>query len=183
VEYTIFETQFGWVGILASEKGIKTITLPQPTALQAQKLLGEGTNQTQQPSKRLSDLTERLKAYFNGERVEFHERLDLTEATPFQKQVWEQTMLISYGQTKSYQWVAGQIGKPGAPRAVGQALGCNPIPIIVPCHRVLATSGGLCGFAGGLDMKEKLLKLEGVSVTRHLSLKKSRFTPFIRDSV
>ena len=80
----------------------------------------------------------------------------------FQREVWEATRLIAYGEARSYQWVAGQIKKPKATRAVGQALGSNPLPIIVPCHRVLASDGKLGGFTGGLDMKKNLLHLEGL---------------------
>jgi len=74
--------------------------------------------------------------------------------------VWQATRLIPYGETRSYLWVAVQIGKPGAARAVGQALGRNPLPVIVPCHRVIAADGGLGGFTGGLEMKRRLLELE-----------------------
>jgi len=74
--------------------------------------------------------------------------------------VWQATRLIPYGETRSYLWVAVQIGKPGAARAVGQALGRNPLPVIIPCHRVIASDGGLGGFTGGLVMKRRLLELE-----------------------
>ncbi len=106
------------------------------------------------------DLKRRLRVYFQGQKVDFADRLDLTEATSFQRKVWAATRLIPYGETRSYSWVANQIGKPGAVRAVGQALGRNPLPIIIPCHRVLGSDGGLCGFGGGLEMKRYLLKLE-----------------------
>ncbi len=96
----------------------------------------------------------------------FPDELDLSTATPFQRQVWEKTRLIPYGETRSYSWVAEQIGKPGAARAVGQALGRNPLPIIIPCHRVVASDGKLCGFAGGLGMKRRLLSLEASAKVR-----------------
>jgi methylated-DNA-[protein]-cysteine S-methyltransferase len=162
VEYLTFKTSFGWVGVSASEKGLKTIILPQPTELQARGLLRSEALIAGRPSDKLADLAERLEAYFDGRKAGFTDELDFTGATPFQIRVWEQARRIPFGETRSYQWVAGQTGKPGAARAVGQALGKNPFPIIVPCHRVVASDGGLGGFSGGLDMKRRLLKLEGI---------------------
>ena len=105
--------------------------------------------------------TERqLQEYFAGERNKF----DITLAaigTDFQKEVWHALSAIPYGQTRSYSQIAHQIGKPKAVRAVGAANGRNPISIIVPCHRVIGTSGALTGFAGGLPAKASLLSLEG----------------------
>jgi O-6-methylguanine DNA methyltransferase len=99
-------------------------------------------------------------AYFKGQRVIFTERLDLSRHTPFQRSVWKATQEIPYGKTRSYAEVARIIGKPSAPRAVGQALGRNPLLIIIPCHRVLASDGTLGGFGGGLELKRYLLDLE-----------------------
>jgi len=106
------------------------------------------------------DLEERLIAYWQGGEVSFPDKLDLSGATAFQRLVWEKTMLIPYGEVKGYAWLAMQIGNPGAARAVGQALGRNPLPIIIPCHRVIAGDGGLGGFSGGLAVKRYLLSLE-----------------------
>lgn len=157
-----FRTKMGWIGILASERGLVATTLPRPTAEAVCQELGS-VKKAERSNRSLADLAERLKAYFSGKKVEFSDRLDLSGATPFQKQVWQAARLIPYGETRSYLWVAQKIGKPGAARAVGQALGKNPLPIIVPCHRVIATGGGLGGFTGGLEMKRRLLKLEGFS--------------------
>ena len=106
------------------------------------------------------DLTERLKVYFSGHRTTFSDELDLSRATNFQREVWEITRRIPYGETRSYTWVAEQIKKPRAVRAVGQALSKNPLPIIVPCHRVVTSDGKLGGFSGGVEMKRCLLSLE-----------------------
>ncbi|MBN1692717.1 MAG: MGMT family protein [Dehalococcoidales bacterium] len=95
-----------------------------------------------------------------GQRVDFPDKLDLQGATDFQRKVWEATKQIPYGQTRSYEWVAKQVGKPGAARAVGQALGKNPLPVVVPCHRVITCDGKSGGFGGGLAMKKRLLALE-----------------------
>ena len=81
---------------------------------------------------------------------------------PFQKQVLRQTMKVPYGRTSSYGEIASRIGRPAAYRAVGNAVGANPIPIVIPCHRIIASDGGIGGFSGGLSYKKKLLALEGV---------------------
>ena len=101
-----------------------------------------------------------LKAYFKGEKVDFDCPLDMAGAGEFDRAVWEATRRIPYGETRTYAFVAGEIGRPAAARAVGQALGRNPLPILVPCHRVLRSDGGLGGFGGGLEMKKFLLGLE-----------------------
>jgi methylated-DNA-[protein]-cysteine S-methyltransferase len=100
-----------------------------------------------------------LREYFSGKRKEFELRL-CPAGTEFQLQVWEQLRAIPYGQTISYGELARRLGNPAAARAVGLANGCNPIAIIIPCHRVIGASGKLTGFGGGLDVKEKLLALE-----------------------
>ncbi|PVV84097.1 hypothetical protein DD509_05190 [Dehalogenimonas alkenigignens] len=95
-----------------------------------------------------------------GEPVVFKEGLDLTGATEFQQQVYRAACGIPFGETKSYGELAAAIGKPGAARAVGQALGANPLPILIPCHRVVAADGGLGGFSGGVETKQQLLEME-----------------------
>jgi methylated-DNA-[protein]-cysteine S-methyltransferase len=101
-----------------------------------------------------------LEQYFRGERRAFNLPLDL-RGTDFQKSCWRELLRIPYGETRTYADIARAIGKPNAFRAVGMANHDNPIAIIVPCHRVLASNGGLCGYGGGLDIKQKLLELEG----------------------
>jgi len=98
--------------------------------------------------------------YFRGERSTFSIRTVFTEGTPFQKKVWKALLSIPYGKTKSYKWIAERIGSPGAFRAVGQAVGRNPLPIIYPCHRVINADGNLGGYSGGLRKKRILLDLE-----------------------
>lgn len=100
-----------------------------------------------------------LMAYFASERRQFSVPLN-PQGTPFQNQVWQALSTIPYGQTCSYAAIAKQIGNPKAVRAVGAANGRNPLPIIVPCHRVIGSNGALTGFAGGLPIKQQLLALE-----------------------
>ena len=105
------------------------------------------------------DLPHRLQRYFAGEPVDFPDKLDFAWATLFQKSVWKATQTVPFGETRSYAWVAGKINCNSA-RAVGQALGKNPVPIVVPCHRIINSNGKLGGFGGGLEIKENLLDLE-----------------------
>lgn len=158
--YFIFDTPAGSVGILGSTTGLLRVTLPRHSTREIQRLPGISPDQATLSSHHFQNLMERLRAYFAGHKVDFPDRLDLSAATAFQREVWKATRIIPYGETRSYAWVAAQIGKPKAVRAVGQALGRNPLPVIIPCHRVLASNGGLGGFSGGLEMKRFLLHLE-----------------------
>ena len=106
-------------------------------------------------------LLRQLADYFESTPVTFSVPLDRTGHTGFQWQVWTALQEIPYGETRSYRWVAHQIGRPTAPRAVGGAVGRNPFAIVVPCHRVIGADGDLVGFGAGLDWKRALLKLEG----------------------
>lgn len=110
--------------------------------------------------KRLKPYRAQLVEYFSGKREQFTFPLDL-RGTDFQKSCWRELLKIPYGQTRSYRQIAEAIGKPKAVRAVGLANGQNPIAIVVPCHRVIASDGTLCGYGGGLRVKEELLRLEG----------------------
>lgn len=158
--YVIFNTIAGWVGLLGSAMGLKRTILPQSSKEQAIAALGIDTNKTVISQEHFKDLVKRFQDYFAGKLVDFPDKLDLNQATVFQRQVWETTRQIPYGQTRSYSRIARKIGSPGAARAVGQALGKNPLPIIIPCHRVVNSDGGPGGFSGGLRIKEQLLTLE-----------------------
>lgn len=105
-------------------------------------------------------LKKALKRYFSGKEVRFPFPFDIFWGTPFQKKVWNEMRKIPYGQTRSYKWLAKKAGGPRKARAVGQACGSNPLSILIPCHRVVREDGELGGFAGGLHIKRKLLKLE-----------------------
>lgn len=107
---------------------------------------------------------EQLREYLGGERQSFDLRLDLRALPPFQRQVLEETMWIGRGQTLSYKALAERIGNPKAVRAVGGAQANNPLPIVIPCHRVVGSDGSLTGYGGGLHVKQALLKLEGAKV-------------------
>ena len=108
----------------------------------------------------LLEAARQLRAYFAGQLREFLLPLDI-EGTDFQKRVWRQVAAIPYGETRSYLQIAVAIGSPIGVRAVGAANGANPVPIVVPCHRVIGARGKLVGYGGGLAMKKRLLELEG----------------------
>lgn len=114
------------------------------------------------PTEEMLRLSQELKRYFKGERVKFQVKLDLSSLLPFTKRVLKETRKIPYGETRTYREIAEAIGNPRASRAVGQALKRNPIPLIIPCHRVVSKDGGLGGFSLGLKVKKYLLELEKV---------------------
>ena len=105
--------------------------------------------------------TTQLAQYFAGQRTRFELPLDLSTGTMFQQAVWQALLNLARGQTCSYKALSALIGKPAAMRAVGGAVGRNPLSIIVPCHRVVGANGALTGYAGGLERKTALLQLEG----------------------
>lgn len=132
--------------------------------------LAEGTNQTWQESNAaLTPWLRQLEEYFSGHRHQFSLPLDL-RGTDFQLQCWRALLEIPYGETCSYRDIARAIGHPQAFRAVGMSNNRNPIAIVVPCHRVIASDGSLCGYGGGLEIKRKLLDLEQASVRPRLPL-------------
>jgi methylated-DNA-[protein]-cysteine S-methyltransferase len=111
----------------------------------------------------LQEAIRQLGRYFAGQRTTFDLPLDLQAGTPFQQQVWRALLGIASGATTSYGSLSAAIGKPSAVRALGTAVGRNPVSIVVPCHRVLGADGSLTGYAGGLERKTALLSLEGAA--------------------
>ncbi|MFQ6057950.1 MAG: methylated-DNA--[protein]-cysteine S-methyltransferase [Anaerolineae bacterium] len=157
----VFETELGWIGVAVSGRGIVALNLPHPTQEAAlSDLRAQWPEADLLTKEALGDLVDQMQRYAAGEQVAFHVNLDLSRQPPFRRRVLETTLRIPYSETRSYAWIARQIGKPRAYRAVGQALAANPIPIIIPCHRVVASDGGLGGYSGGLEVKRKLLALE-----------------------
>jgi len=164
LKYTVADIDIGWVGVLGADSGLLKLTLPQTSTGEAERLLGDRLGEAVRSDRFFADLTGRLRSYFGGQRVAFDDELDLSAATAFQDEVWRLARLIPYGETRSYGWVAEKLNKAGAGRAVGQALARNPLPVIVPCHRVVAKDGGLGGYSGGIDRKKFLLRLESAAI-------------------
>ena len=164
VYYFIFNTQFGYLGILASEKGLRSIVLPHKNKNAVYKKLIKNLNNKQavlkENKEKLNDYYMQILGYLNGISKSFRVKLDLQGYSKFSKAVWNIAQEIPYGETRTYNWIAMKMGKPQSARAVGNALGKNPIPIIIPCHRVLKKDGSIGGFSAGLDWKKFLLNLE-----------------------
>lgn len=153
-----FDSPLGVMHLAASERGLCGAWFenqrhgPSPS---------EQTQWTRAPSHRqLVQAREQLAAYFAGQRQVFDVPLDLSRGTPFQQSVWQALLGVACGQTSTYGRLAQELNHPQAVRAVGAAVGRNPVSIIVPCHRILGSGGQLTGYAGGLWRKEALLKLE-----------------------
>jgi len=163
--YTTFRSPVGDILATRTEKGLNFITFPKSRWQSFLKALPKDKNiDLKKDEKKFSSLKKTLKPYFSGKKVKFKESLDLTGGTVFQKRVWKAMLKIPYGETRSYGWLARQVGGKNKARAVGAACGANPIPIIIPCHRVIREDGTLGGYGGGLSMKRKLLKIEGVDI-------------------
>jgi methylated-DNA-[protein]-cysteine S-methyltransferase len=167
---TMFETALGLCGVAWTPAGICAVQLPQDDGDRARARLQRRTGaQAVLPPPAVADAITRMRALMAGERIGFEGvPLDLGEASSFQRAVWDVTFAIPHGETLTYGEVARRIGKPGAQREVGRALGQNPCPIIVPCHRVLAANGATGGFSGGEGVATKL---------RMLSAEKARTSP------
>ncbi|MEG2545801.1 MAG: methylated-DNA--[protein]-cysteine S-methyltransferase [Niameybacter sp.] len=150
-----YNAPIGLLGIVEEEGAITHITFGEETLQEAIK---EGTLQEERTSL-LQEAIRQLEAYFLGELEVFNLPL-CPEGTPFMKEVWQALQAIPYGEIRSYKDIAEAVGRDKAYRAVGLANNRNPIPIIIPCHRVVGANGKLVGYAGGLDIKTHLLELE-----------------------
>ena len=163
LSHAIVSTERGWVAVLASARGIRRMSLPHSSPSDALSSLevSEAEAGAEMAAESLEALRQRLYHYFSGDRTSFPDALDL-KGTDFQKSAWEAARAIPWGETRSYRWIAVQMGRPGAARAVGQAMRANPAPIIVPCHRVIGENGELRGYGGpdGIGMKQDLLAIE-----------------------
>mgnify|MGYP000894055876 CR=1 FL=1 len=153
-----YETPYGLIFGYVTDKGIRMLQLLNPANPVHPSLLHPRPNQLHKW--RLARL---MKDYFAGIPVDFSNvPIDPCFGTPFQRAVWETARTIQYGHALSYGEIARRVGSPAGARAVGQALGVNPICIVIPCHRVLASGGKLGGFSSGLDWKRRLLQIEGI---------------------
>jgi len=159
----VFRTPWGWMGVSETKKGINAVVLPkasrQAVLFELQTSSIELLNDRASP--RLREAQAQLTDYLAGTRRSFDLSLDLSRGTSFQRKVWQTLRLVSYGQLRSYQWVAVRVGGRQYARAVGNAVGANPMPIMIPCHRIVGQDASLGGFSCGLPTKRKLLTLEG----------------------
>jgi methylated-DNA-[protein]-cysteine S-methyltransferase len=150
-----------------STRGVCCLILPCSSKREAEDQFSNSINSIRgvssgKPTLRDWSYFEQVAEYVNGGRRCFSIPLDLQGFSPFVRRVWKTTQRVPFGQTRSYGWIARQAGKPRAYRAVGNALGKNPVPIVIPCHRIVRSNGSLGGFGAGLPWKKRLLVHEGV---------------------
>jgi len=154
----VFATDWGWWGLAGSSRGIVKVVLAQDNPDDVRRQIGS-------PGGRASSVVtcgaRQIQEYLCGRRQQFSVPVDLEPTSVFVRHILEVCMQIPYGETISYGKLACCVGKEGAGRAAGQALAANPVPVVVPCHRVIRADGRPGGFSGGLEIKRRLLELEG----------------------
>ena len=150
IKYCIYKSPIGQLLLAGDSDGLQRIQFE--CSIQIDK-------NWQESHESFKEVIQQLEEYFNQEREEFDLKLN-PQGTEFQKQVWKRLEKIPFGETKYYGQIAEEVGNPKASRAIGMANNKNPIPIIIPCHRVIGKDGSLTGFASGLDVKQQLLSLE-----------------------
>ncbi len=160
------DTPVGTIWVAASNAGVVAISLwdgMERFAAEVAHLTGETPDVSAPPGPHVAAALEQLAEYLRGQRREFTVPLDRSTMKPFQQATLERVCAVGYGQTSTYGTIANELGRPGAMRAVGRANATNPIPIIIPCHRILGADGKLHGYGarGGLETKAWLLRLEG----------------------
>lgn len=166
IYYTSFETVFGILGLIRNKKGLLKICLPN-------EILSEKGLHQQYPNQELikdnskfKHEIKQLNEYFNGDRTNFELDMDL-HVSPFYKKALMEVSKVPYGNTSTYSDIAQKLNSPKAVRAVGSANARNPLPIVIPCHRIVNKNGKLGGYRGGLPMKEKLLKFENDNINNN----------------
>ena len=162
VFYSLFQTSFGWCGIIYNRKGIMNFFLPETNKSTLKKKIHLLDEDAIDNPGTVKELTKKIYNYFKGLNVSFDYPLDLEKSTEFEKRVYKETVKIPFGKVKTYKWIAEKIGVKGGARAVGNALGKNSVPLIIPCHRVIGSNRSLGGFSatGGIFMKKRMLSLE-----------------------
>jgi methylated-DNA-[protein]-cysteine S-methyltransferase len=167
-QYCLFDTAIGACGVAWSERGVTRLQLPEADAKATERRLSASAARASRAAPaEIEQLIADVQHYLTGNRVDFAAvAIDLRGVEPFQRKVYEAARSIPWGRTVSYGELARQTGSPGAARAVGHALSRNPVPVIIPCHRILAKGHRIGGFSapGGTFTKERLLALEGVRI-------------------
>lgn len=167
VGYDVLDSPLGKLWVAIGPKGVTTIHYgEEPSESELRRLVRVYGPGVVPDPKRSSALARELDQYFAGKRRAFDIDVDLSGLSPFQQKVLSATAKIPFGDVHTYQTVARRAGNEKASRAAGGALNANPIPIVVPCHRVVGSNGSLVGYAGGLDVKRRLLAIEGADLAR-----------------
>jgi len=161
VAYELHDSPVGTLFVAVTDRGVCQIHYDADPAAEAERLARLFGTRVLHSPRPTDDARRQLDEYFAGARREFDVEVDLRPAREFGRTVLEQLARVPYGELTTYGTLAGRAGKPRAARAVGTIMNRNPIPIVLPCHRVVGSSGSLVGYAGGLDRKRLLLELEG----------------------
>ncbi len=161
--YAIFKTSLGWCGIIYGKYGLIKIYLPGMKKEKLKKNIHSYNKSIVEHTGRIQILVRHICSYFKGKNVRLNLPVDMKTMTEFEKKVYKQAMKVPFGKVKSYKWLAEKAGVPNGARAVGNALSKNPVPLIIPCHRVIKSDGRLGGFSapGGILIKRKMLSIEG----------------------
>ena len=162
VAYDLADSPVGELLVAATDRGLCRIAYRPDDALD--ELADDFGTRVLRVPRRVDVIRRELDEYFEGRRREFDLRLDLTPVADFHRRALDELARVPYGQVTTYGALAAKVGRPKAARAIGGAMNRNPIPIVLPCHRVIGSNGSLTGYAGGLDKKEALLRLEGVTL-------------------
>jgi methylated-DNA-[protein]-cysteine S-methyltransferase len=164
VAYDVVDSPLGPLFVAATERGLCKISFdPEPERLEEALARAFGTRVLRAP-RAVEEVRRELDDYFEGRRRDFELPVDLSAVGGFHRDVLTELVRVPYGRTTTYGELAARSGRPKAARAVGTAMNRNPIPIVLPCHRVVGASGKLVGYGGGLDRKEALLRLEGATL-------------------
>lgn len=166
--YEIFQTAWGWMGLVQGQKGCRGIILPLADSEAVEKMIKHEYPGAVEKTSSKGTLTALFDDYFRGSTTGVALALDWNGYSPFQVMIWRAAQAVPRGEVRTYRELSRAVGRPAAHRAVGNALGRNPFPLAVPCHRVVRSDGGLGGFSApaGVALKRRLLELEGIAFDR-----------------
>ncbi len=166
--FYLCDTEIGFIGLLLSPRGLRATTLPRPSRDQALREVAEMGADEPASEAEAGDLPRRLRALAQGQPLDLTADIDWDglpaagrSLSGFRRAVLEETLRIPAGRTRTYGWLAAKVGRPRAARAVGRVMATNPLPLVIPGHRVVGSDGSLHGYGGGLPMKAALLRMEG----------------------
>ena len=167
--FYLIDTELGWIGLVLSAKGLRATTLPRPRRDDALREVAEMGGVEPASEADAGEIARRVKALAEGRPAALDGIIDWQDISGFRRAVMEEALRIPRGETRTYGWLAERVGRPRAARAVGRVMATNPLPIVVPCHRVIGSDGSLRGYgdsgrarsAAGLAMKAALLRAEG----------------------
>ncbi|MGB9626603.1 MAG: methylated-DNA--[protein]-cysteine S-methyltransferase [Phycisphaerae bacterium] len=164
MSYAMIRTDWGFAAIVYSDRGLCGLVLPESSEDAVRRRVRRDRPEAVHDPSIAPSLQRRIRDYFAGRPVAFDCPVDLRAMTPFQRRVLRACRRLRYGEVTTYASLARRVGRPRAARAIGAALARNPVPLVVPCHRVVSVGGGLCGFSapGGVDMKRRMLEHEAM---------------------